>query len=195
MSYVGFVVAMAAEIGIGTYERPYHLHRSRKEWLIVARWGAQGEYLTIGLTHSTPDATSAAPVGLTPRRTFLGIRVSGSDPGDDGPFLLANVLPPDVPVLGTFIPAQGYIRLLGPARDPCLTAWVLSPGGSLCPEAQSRGGLPGNSAAPHAGMAYYIEANRRYWAGEFLERAMAPLGAARAIRTPPEAAHAGLHAA
>jgi len=44
-------------------------------------------------------------------------------------------------------------------------------------------------------MAYYIEANRRYWAGEFLERAMAPLGAARAIRTPPEAAHAGLHAA
>ena len=38
MSYVGFVVAMAAEIGIGTYERPYHLHRSRKEWLIVARF-------------------------------------------------------------------------------------------------------------------------------------------------------------
>jgi hypothetical protein len=171
------------------------LRKSRKEWLIVARWGAQGEYLTIGLTHSTPDATSAAPVGLTPRRTFLGIRVSGADPGDDGPFLLANSLPLDIPVAGTFIPAQGYIRLLGPPRDPCLTAWLVSPGASGCPGTQSQAHQPGIRAVPPGGLAYFIEARRRYWPGEFLESGVTPLSAPRAIHPPPAVTRARSHAA
>ena len=113
MAYVGFVVAMAADVGTAKYERPSRIVRTRREWLIVSRWGPEGEYLTLSSTRATPDAVSPAPIGLAPRSTCLGVLLSEGPQDPVSTFLLVRRLPPDVQ-----LPARLAHRTLRPAMFP-----------------------------------------------------------------------------
>lgn len=98
----GFVVAMRARIALGG--------PSIAEWLIVARWGAQGEYLSLGRTFR--DARrGAAPINLAPVWTVVG-RLLRLPPAGHASFLL-TAAPPAEAVAGAFAPAEGHVRLSG----------------------------------------------------------------------------------
>lgn len=170
MSYVGFVVAMAADIGTARYERPSRILRTRREWLIVSRWGLDGDYLALSSTRLTPDAISPAPIGLTPRSTSLGVLLSDRDEAGVATFLLVRRLPEDVTVAGTFFPADGFVRLYGPIEHLRLTASARyahsigrSKGEPVC------GDIPDPAPNTRGAAALHLEAWRRVWDGEFVE--------------------------
>ena len=170
MAYVGFLVAMAADVGTARYERPSRIIRTRREWLIVSRWGPEGEFLTLSSTRLTPDTFSPAPIGLTPRSTCLGVLLSTQPDDSVCTFLLVRRLPPDVTVAGTFSPADGFVRLHGPVGQMRLTGsaryahsigWSKS--GPVC------GDVPDPAPNARGAAAWHIEAERRSWEGEFVE--------------------------
>jgi hypothetical protein len=166
---------MAADVGTAKYERPSRILRTRREWLIVSRWGPEGEYLTLSSTRATPDAISPAPIGLAPRSTCLGVLLSEGPEDPISTFLLVRRLPPDVTVAGTFSPADGFVRLYGPVGAMRLTGsaryahsigW--SKAGPIC------GDVPDPAPNARGAAAWHIEATRRAWDGEFVEQARQP---------------------
>lgn len=80
-------------------------------WLVVARWGSDGEYLSIGHA-GRADLPELPPIGLAPSRTCLGIleprRLGRTMPPR---FLLQARPPPRLELAGTFIPASGVVLL------------------------------------------------------------------------------------
>ena len=117
----------------------------------MARWGARGEYLTIGEA-GPAGAAEAAPIGLRPRRTLFGL-LAEEEPGRRaGLFLLMRALPESVPVAGLFAPAEGFARLRLTPGDLRLMA--------VGRDAAGAGGGPAARA---------VSAERRPWAGEFLD--------------------------
>jgi hypothetical protein len=162
MTSRGFVVAMRAQVWPAPYDRPFlRAPQGRPEWLIVARWGVRGEYLTIGEA-GPAGAAEAAPIGLRPRRTLFGL-LAEEEPGRRaGLFLLMRALPESVPVAGLFAPAEGFARLRR------------VPGGGLRLTAIGRdvagGEAAGGPAAPRGDAgAWAIRAERRPWTGELLD--------------------------
>ena len=87
-------------------------HKPEYEWIIVSRWGTHGEYVTIGWT-SFPASDSVAPIQLTPYQTALAVREKRSANRTPATFRLAPSLPGQMRVAGTFVPAEGYVRLFG----------------------------------------------------------------------------------
>jgi hypothetical protein len=148
---------MAAEIGTATYERPSRILRTRREWLIVARWGAEGQFATLSSTQITPDAFSPAPAGLAPRRTCLGVLLSEEAGDGVTAFLLVRRLPQGVTVRGTFSPADGFLRLYGWFADLRLTGMAF--------HAHSHGWPSGGRITrnPDGAGVWHIEAARRPW--------------------------------
>jgi hypothetical protein len=176
VSYVGFVVALAADVGTAKYERPSRILRTRREWLIVSRWGADGEYLTLSNTRMTPDALSPAPISLAPRSTCLGVLLSDQEDGMVSTFLLVRRLPLGITLAGTFSPADGFVRLHGPIEAMRLTGsaryahsigW--SKAGLVC------GDVPDPPPNARGAAAWHIEAVRRQWDGEFVEPGHPPV--------------------
>ena len=170
MPYVGFVVAMAAEVGTAKYERPSRILRTRNEWLIVSRWGGNGEYLTLSNTRVGPDRLARAHIGLTPRSTCLGVLLSEQEQDLATTFLLVRRLPPDITVAGIFSPADGFVqlrgsvekmRLTGSARYAHSIGWHKS--GPVC------GDVPDPPPNAHGAAAWHVDAVRRPWDGEFVE--------------------------
>jgi hypothetical protein len=86
----GFVVAMRAKL-INAY------YPDRFEWVIVSRWGTEGEHLSIGWTHE-PALAGEAPLHLSPNQTSLAV--------------LPRETAAETPA-GEFLPAEGYVRLYG----------------------------------------------------------------------------------
>ena len=172
MSYVGFVIALAGEVGTASYERPNRILRERREWLIASRWGRDGEYISLSSTRQTPDACSPAPIGLVPRITCLGVLLSPSGKDEVDTFLLVRRLPPGITVAGSFSPAYGYVRLYGPVGGLRLTAAARH----SADVGRRDGGLvawdpPNGLPNRRTGAAWHIEARRRSWAVEFVEGA------------------------
>ncbi|HXT81946.1 MAG TPA: hypothetical protein VN702_20470 [Acetobacteraceae bacterium] len=170
MSYIGFVIALAGEVGTASYERPNRILRERREWLIAARWGRDGEYVSLSSTRQTPDTCSPAPIGLVPRITCLGVLLSPGGKEDVDTFLLVRRLPPGITVAGTFSPAYGYVRLYGPVGNLRLTAAARH---SADVGRRDGGLIACNSsqevACRRTGASWHIDARRRPWAGEFVE--------------------------
>jgi hypothetical protein len=164
----GFVVAMAADIDLASYERPSRIVRRVRRWLIVSRLGSDGEHLTISDTGPLANAPAGAPIGLKPAHTLLGVLLS-QDGNGDCVFLLSRQRPQLLQTAGTFFPADGYARVTG-----CLDELHLRAQGR---HAHSRGRRSGQDVrkdvpdpAPDArfALAWHIHAERRPWTGEFI---------------------------
>jgi len=161
----GFLVAMRGSLCTGPYDAPHRQGPARAEWLILCRWGAEGEFLTIaraGPAEGPPEAPP--PMGLRPHTTLLGLRLGGAVDGED--FLLARHLPEGVTVAGTFQPSDGVVRLLGPAGALRLnaagrSAFRRGPGEALID-------LPEPAAEAADSLSWRMEGRRVPWLGEFL---------------------------
>ncbi len=85
---------MAAEIGTAHPCLSQHRRETSSEWLIVARWGRDGEYLTLSRTGIARDgmacsgmtrdgmsrgAGTVAPINLAPTRTCIGVLTPDTD--------------------------------------------------------------------------------------------------------------------
>jgi hypothetical protein len=167
MSGTGFVVAMQAVIELAPYDEPMHRLGSSTEWLIVSRWGGNGEFLSLSRTGVVRDGI-AAPDGLQPRTTFVGILLPALDVPEVSGFLMVRHMPPGITVAGTFAPSDGYARL-----SFTETALTLAAAGRY---AHSRGGYEGRrmlhdipDPPPQAASAFAwrVTATRRPWSGEF----------------------------
>lgn len=101
---LGFVVAMRSH-SIGAAPS------LGEEWLVVARWGPEGQYLSISWTDIAADAAEA-PILLTPKRTVIGLRCERTRPQITA-FRLVRAVPEGTTAGGTFIPAEGYALLYG----------------------------------------------------------------------------------
>jgi hypothetical protein len=163
----GFVVAMAAEIGVSRYDRPSGIIRRVKRWLIVSRLGQDGEHLTVSDTRLNCDDSEQAPIGLAPVNSLLGVLLSQA-PNGDCVFLFSRRRPEPLKIAGTFFPAEGYVRIRGP-----LSALQLFAEGRHAHSRGVRDGLEIRNdiadPAPNSKLAkaWHVDAVRRQWSGEF----------------------------
>ena len=165
----GFVLAMAASSAFSEYGRPTAVHRRRREWIVVSRWGEEGEFLSVSTAGECLDGMELAPGGLKPHNTLLGLLVPDASEGPSSTFLLVRQPPWPLRLAGVFFPAEGYARLEGPAGKLKLSARVRY--------SHSRGFEDGREilkdvpdpapAAPEA-MAWLIDAERRPWIGDLI---------------------------
>ena len=162
----GFVVAMRAGLSLSPYGVPHRAGRAVREWLIVCRWGLEGEYLSIARAGPAEGADSAPPPeGLRPKATFLGLRLGG----EGHHFLLVRHLPPGVTVAGVFHPSDGIARLAGPAGALRLEAagrYAHLRGERDRQEVRADVPDPPEGAAEATG--WSLIGHRRPWMGEFL---------------------------
>jgi hypothetical protein len=107
----GFVVAMRGWALGGRPAAPWQTVAETGCWLVVSRWGAMGEFLSIGHA-GVPTASGLPPVGLTPEASCLGLLGPGG-PANGGParFLLQARAPHGIPLAGRFLAASGVARL------------------------------------------------------------------------------------
>jgi hypothetical protein len=168
MLHSGFVVAMAADIGVSGYDRPNSVIRRVKRWLIVSRIGHDGEHLTVSDTRISCGDCDEAPIGLNPVNSLLGVLLSQA-PNGDCVFLFSRRRPEPLKIAGTFFPAEGYARVCGP-----ISALQLRAEGR---HAHSRGTRDGQEVrndiadpAPNSKLAkaWHVEAVRRHWSGDFV---------------------------
>lgn len=183
----GFVVAMRGSFSLAPYGTPFRAGggagtgQAQTTWLIVCRWGQEGEYLSIARAEG-PDQP-LPPLGLRPQATFLGLRLAetrsrianGQGNGQDGQagegpsFLLVRHLPPGVSVAGVFHPTDGIARLTGPAGALRLDAagrYAHLRGESQ--HAEIRADVPDPPEGAAEAMAWSLDARRLPWIGEFL---------------------------
>jgi hypothetical protein len=140
---VGFVVAMNARFTIA--DAP-----PAREWVIVSRWGSGGDYLSIARTFVAAAEGETAPIQLTPRLTVLALLLRLPPAAARPAFLFAQALPDRVSLAGTFMPAEGYVRLLGRRDTPRLHA-------------------EGRCLAQGGHSAWRVDGVRVSWFGEFIE--------------------------
>jgi hypothetical protein len=165
----GFVLAMSANLAVSDYSKPFAIHTRTREWLVVSRWGGEGEYLSISTAGERAENSQTAPGGLKPHNTLLGLLVSDSSDEPTSTFLLVRQPPQLVQLAGIFFPADGYAQLQGPAGRLRLRARARY--------SHSRGWANGREilkdvpdpapAAPEA-MAWHIDAERRSWIGDLI---------------------------
>ncbi|HUN39126.1 MAG TPA: hypothetical protein VMU81_02430 [Acetobacteraceae bacterium] len=140
----GFVVAMRATIVTAKGE-------PASEWLIVSRWGAAGEHLSIGRTKVAAPPGKPAPIQLAPKQTSLASMLRLPSAPDGAPtFLFAQRLPASMSLAGDFSPAEGYVRLHGRGTGLRLM-------------------LEGRCVGRAILSAWRVEATREPWIGEFIE--------------------------
>src|SRR4051794_27791879 len=101
----GFVLAMHAKF---LFAAPLP---AQFEWVIVSRWGTEGEFLALGWT-LLPAVPGTSPTHLIPRRTSLARAAGADETGIRANFELTSS-PDDIAVVGDFVPAKGYVRLFG----------------------------------------------------------------------------------
>jgi|ERR1700712_733783 hypothetical protein len=143
----GFVVAMRAKlIGQST---PTPGEPPPYEWMIVSRWGTDGEFVSIAWT-SLPADPGEAPIHLRPLQSALAVSHEKPASGGWATFLLAPSLPCGINVAGAFVPAEGYVRLCGNSLD----LRMRSNGRCLIPDLRS---------------AWHVNARRAPWIGDFID--------------------------
>ncbi len=103
----GFIAAMAADLAFGDYDKPTAAGTRLAEWIIVSTWGRSGDYLSLSRTNVAVASEDAAPPGLQPTATHLGILLAPGQDDSEAEYLLVRHRPPNVPVGGVFYPSDG----------------------------------------------------------------------------------------
>lgn len=164
----GFVVAMAAQMAVATYGRPTDIVSRREEWIIVSSWGDDAEFLTIATTGTEAAGDGAAPHGLQPHSTFLGVLLSRGPAGTDDIYLLVRHLPDGISVAGVFFPADGYARVERGEPMRLVAAGRQAHSVGQVAGRELRVDVP--HPAPHdtAATAWHISGTERSWMGRFI---------------------------
>ena len=167
MSGTGFVVAMEATIELARYDQPMRRVGGRAEWIIVSRWGAEGEFLSISRTGVAANGSGDAPDGLQPDLTFLGLRLSAPGESGEGFYLMLRNRPPGVTVAGVFAPSDGYAQLdlTGGLRVSASGRYAHSRGDQ--DGQRILADVPAPPPGPSLATAWHVTALRRPWTGEF----------------------------
>lgn len=166
MSHTGFVIAMAANIGFAACFLPRRILRRKREYLIVNRWGGNGELLSVARTEVKVSHGPGAPIELTPRWTWLALLTLDADVGSGTRFRLLSELPAATTIAGHFIPARGQVRLTGPMERLHLALEGLD---AHCLRRSARPVACRDEAGRRrAEDAWQIEADRVPWSGEFV---------------------------
>ena len=166
----GFVVAMH---GCFTRRPCLAVPQSRSsygEWIIVSRFGANGEYITISLTATIAGASldpdALPPLGIAPVITFFGCIIHRV-PNEPIRFLLAQHLPSGMLVAGKFRPCKGTADLsptaAGISLQACgtLTCVTGGPNGVIHEPRNTEFG-----ESPDTAEQWQIRARRWPWLGE-----------------------------
>lgn len=124
--------------------------RPSREWIVVARWGPAGEYLSLGRTSQAIVRAASAPIHLRPRETALAELLPRPDGAGPRTFLLSRDKPEAISVIGQFLPTDGCVRLLGSGTRLRLKA-------------------EGRCLTGPSGAAWRLDAVRVAWIGEFVE--------------------------
>ncbi len=172
---------MAAELIFGEYEDPTTVvGTARSEWIIVSSWGGNGEFLSLARTNIAVVDQAAAPRGLQPTTTHLGILLARSAAGspEETDYLLVRNRPADVPVGGVFHPSDGFVRVVRQAEGTRLTAHgrYAHCHGSAQGKVEVRD-IPNPAPGFIEAKAWHFTAVQRPWIGEF------PLAAADTATT------------
>jgi hypothetical protein len=139
----GFVVAMRARVTTAK-RQPWY------EWIIVSRWGSEGEHLSIARTKVPALHGKSAPIHLMPRQTALAGLLPMSPVPGPRTFLFTQQKPISFSIAGDFTPVEGQVRLHGAGATPRLHA-------------------EGRCLAGAMRSAWRVEAARAAWIGEFIE--------------------------
>lgn len=150
---------MSNSLRLAKYRSPFSIEQSTNEWLIVERFGSNGEFITISDAGAIVGSPDAAPDGITPSNSMHGVLLRETD--DEAVFLLARHLTDEASVEGRFFPADGYARL---SRI----------NGQLTLEASGRhahqesGGQLQDVPDPQVGdgMAWHFDAKQVQWSGQ-----------------------------
>jgi len=119
------------------------------EWMIVSRWGTNGDHLSLGWTQVSAGGQQA-PICLTPRHTAVAVRYDHHTSAPNTTFQLTSSVPHAVSVAGDFLPAEGCVQLYGTGADLRLQSVAESLNPALRP-------------------AWRVKAAREPWVGEFIE--------------------------
>lgn len=171
MSQVAFIAAMAADIAFGRYEKPTEIEDTRSEWIIVHRWGATSEFLSLSLTRTIVTDPSSAPPGLQPVATYLGLQLACSDIGGraEAEYLLVRQQPRDVMLGGIFYPSDGHVRVIiedGAIRLSAHGRYAHCSGVSQgTPVVRD---IPCPAPGYESARAWHLSAVQRPWIGEFI---------------------------
>ncbi len=159
-----FKVAMHNEIGIAPdYFRPHVITIISHEWLIVERYGTEGEMLTISDAGSSPStAPSQAPAGLSPNNTMFGVLLHEDSANNEAVFLMVRHLPTGESVPGSFFPVDGCVRIVD-------CGMVMRTGGR---HAHNAGGEDNPDPSPGQGFAWHFNAKRVRWVDENYSRTL-----------------------
>jgi hypothetical protein len=167
MGYTGFVIAMAANIEFAACALPSRILHRTAEFLIVSRWGDDGEFLSVSRTGAASGSADDAPIGLSPVSTWVGLLLSEEAGETESRFLLLRRLPEGLLVAGSFIPAEGYLRL---TRDIATLHLKAEGRHADCLDRQiSAQDDAADEPRPSAAIAWHIAAVRRPWSGEFVK--------------------------
>lgn len=160
-----FRIAMLNMLRIGPYDTPHLTNPPVQEWLIAARSGPNGVFLTISDTASPVEGEAvAAPEELSEQNSIVAILAE--DRADAPQFLLLRQLPAGVTVPGRFFPADGLAELRKEGAQLTLVA--------IGRHAHSRGSVDGQAVlhdiphpAPNADGAlnWHFAAKERAWIG------------------------------
>jgi hypothetical protein len=164
----GFIAAMAANLAFGDYDNPAAAGTHLAEWIIVSTWGRSGDFLSLSRTNVAVASDDAAPPGLQPAATHLGILLAPGLDDFEAEYLLVRHRPPNVPVGGVFHPSDGFVRIQRQAGALCLIArgryahchgrWEGQP--VVCD-------VPNPAPGSEMAHAWHLTATRRPWIGEF----------------------------
>ena len=150
----GFVIVMRGRVELS--DRSHW-----QEWLIVARWGDGGEFLSVSRTCIRARG-GPAPIGLKPRQTALARQVSMPSWRAKQSFLFVRRLPQGIRLAGEFVRIDGYLRLRCNASD------LIGEGRCSAPNRRD----------------WRLSATHVPWVGEFFETANANAALTMTSRTP-----------
>jgi hypothetical protein len=164
----GFIAAMVADLTFSDYDQPATAGTRQAEWIIVSIWGRGDDYLSLSRTNVAMASQDAAPPGLQPAATHLGILVAQSTDSLEAEYLLVRHRPPNVPVGGIFHPSDGFVRVFW--QNGALS--VLARGRYAHCHGCRKGQLIVNDVPEPApgfemAQAWHLTASRRPWIGEF----------------------------
>lgn len=168
MLHQGFILAMTADIRLCDYAKPDLVRGKKTEWLLVSRWGDNGEYLCISIAGPRTGAQDEDPAAMRPTLSLVGTLVSNTVRRRWSEFLILRNNVPDVQLAGVFFPADGYARLEGSTSALRLEAVVRY--AHVCREEngrEMRTQVPQLELASEA-MTWQISARRTEWVGNFV---------------------------
>lgn len=105
-----FSKAFCNSLSMGGYLKPFDIKGNSQEWLIISRWGDNGELLTVSDTKSEKKADDIkAPKDIEENQTMICVLVQEFE--NEAYFLMVRKDYDKLTIKGKYYPVDGYCRL------------------------------------------------------------------------------------